>query len=63
MILLPGEFASFDEDQPTCQAGGKPRVINDLKSKHGYKKVVHIGDGTTDMEASPPAVSFMFIHL
>lgn len=28
-----------------------------LKEQHGFKTVVMIGDGATDLEASPPAVS------
>jgi phosphoserine phosphatase len=28
-----------------------------LKEKHGYKRLVMVGDGATDMEACPPAVS------
>nr|XP_002119347.1 phosphoserine phosphatase-like [Ciona intestinalis]XP_004227312.1 phosphoserine phosphatase-like [Ciona intestinalis] len=54
-----GEYAGFDEDCPTSESGGKPRVIKELKQKFGYKKVVMIGDGVTDMEASPPADAFV----
>ena len=32
-------------------------MIQLLKDKHGYKNLVHIGDGATDLEACPPAVS------
>ena len=52
-----GEYAGFDESQPTCEDGGKPRVMHALKQKFGYQHLVHVGDGATDMEASPPAVS------
>ena len=31
--------------------GGKAKVVADLKAKHGYKTVVMVGDGATDMEA------------
>ena len=55
--LSVGTFAGFDESQPTCQSGGKPRVIEKLKQDHGFNKLVHIGDGVTDMETCPPAVS------
>lgn len=54
----PGEYAGFDESQPTCESGGKGRVISLLKEKYGFKTVVMIGDGATDLEACPPAVSF-----
>lgn len=53
----PGEYAGFDESQPTCESGGKGRVISLLKEKYGFKTVVMIGDGATDLEACPPAVS------
>ena len=35
----------------TSRAGGKAKVVADLKAAHGYKTVVMIGDGATDMEA------------
>ena len=33
-----------------------------LRERHGYKCIVHIGDGATDMEASPPAVSMAITY-
>jgi phosphoserine phosphatase len=30
-----------------------------LKEKHGYSSIVLIGDGATDLEASPPADAFI----
>lgn len=54
-----GEFAGFDENEPTSRSGGKGEVINLLKKKYGLKTIVHIGDGATDMEASPPADAFI----
>ena len=56
--MFPGGFAGFDKSQPTSESGGKPKVLQALKDKHGYKKLVHIGDGVTDLEACPPAVSY-----
>jgi len=53
---MTGKYAGFDEAQPTSETGGKPKVIQQLKDVFGYKQVVHIGDGVTDMEACPPAV-------
>lgn len=32
-------------------------MISLLKEKYGFKKIVMIGDGATDLEACPPAVS------
>lgn len=54
-----GEFAGFDENQPTSRSGGKAEVIHYLKETRGYKSIVHIGDGSTDLEASPPADAFI----
>ncbi|MED6288888.1 hypothetical protein CHARACLAT_030827 [Characodon lateralis] len=52
-----GEYAGFDESQPTAESGGKGKVISMLKEQNGFKTVVMIGDGATDLEACPPAVS------
>lgn len=52
-----GEYAGFDESQPTAESGGKGKVISMLKEQYGFKTVVMIGDGATDLEACPPAVS------
>ena len=52
--LLFGEDGSFTghlESEPTSRAGGKAKVVADLKAAHGYTTVVMIGDGATDMEA------------
>lgn len=38
-------------------------MINKLKEQFGYKKVVLIGDGATDLEASPPADAFIGIRI
>ena len=57
MVLILGSYAGFDTEQPTSAAGGKPKVAQLLKDTKGYKNLVFIGDGATDAEASPPAVS------
>ncbi|KAL3852111.1 hypothetical protein ACJMK2_015794 [Sinanodonta woodiana] len=54
-----GEFAGFDENQPTSDSGGKGLVVKQLKERFGYKKLVFVGDGVTDMEACPPADAFI----
>lgn len=59
MHYFIGEYAGFDENQPTSRSGGKGEVIRQLKEEKGYKTVVHIGDGSTDLEASPPADAFI----
>ncbi|XP_011260007.2 phosphoserine phosphatase isoform X2 [Camponotus floridanus] len=58
-FYFTGEFAGFDENQPTSRSGGKAEVIQHLKETRGYKTIVHIGDGSTDLEASPPADAFI----
>lgn len=63
MLVFQGEYAGFDESQPTCESGGKGKVISMLKEKYGFKTVVMIGDGATDLEACPPAVSVLILSL
>lgn len=58
-FYFTGEYAGFDENQPTSRSGGKAEVIRRLKEQKGFKAVVHIGDGATDLEASPPADAFI----
>lgn len=54
-----GEYAGFDENAPTSESGGKGKVIEKLKVAYGYKNLVLIGDGATDLEACPPADAFI----
>lgn len=49
-FYFTGEYAGFDEAQPTADSGGKTKVIEYLKNEKGFKTVVHIGDGATDLE-------------
>lgn len=58
-FFMNGEYAGFDETQPTSESGGKAAVIKRLKDKCGYRKLVMIGDGATDLEACPPADAFI----
>ncbi|KJH44261.1 phosphoserine phosphatase SerB [Dictyocaulus viviparus] len=55
-------YAGFDESEPTSDSGskdiGKPAVMSLLK-KQGYKQLVMVGDGATDLEAAPPADAFI----
>lgn len=46
-----GSFRCHCPDEFTSRAGGKADAIVDLKKKHGFRKVVMVGDGATDMEA------------
>lgn len=54
-----GTYAGFDENQPTSEQDGKPRVIQFLKDEFGYREVVMVGDGATDLAAKPPADAFI----
>lgn len=57
--MSPGEYAGFEENEPTSRSGGKGVVIKKLKELNGFKRIVMIGDGATDLEASPPADAFI----
>lgn len=61
MIFKKDEYKGFCKEQPTSESGGKPRVVESLKREFGYKTVVVIGDGMTDFESCPPAVSISYI--
>lgn len=58
-FYFTGEYAGFDENEPTSKSGGKARVIQNLKDEKGLKCVIHVGDGATDLETVPPADSFI----
>lgn len=58
-FYFDGTYAGIDTNQPTCAEGGKPKVIQNLVDTHGYECIVHVGDGSTDMEAKPPAAGFI----
>lgn len=57
--LFSGKYAGFDENEPTSRSGGKGVVIQFLKENKGYKNLLLIGDGVTDLEAYPPADGFI----
>lgn len=59
---LSGNYAGFDESEPTCQQNGKAKVVAYLKNRYKYRYITIVGDGVTDLEACPPAVSF-FLYL
>ena len=54
-----GEYHDFDANEPTSQDMGKPKALEMIQKANGYKKMVMIGDGATDAQAKPPAVSFI----
>jgi hypothetical protein len=59
LFCSAGEYAGFDEEEPTCRSGGKGEVVRYLKETMDYTTVVLIGDGATDLEACPPADAFI----
>lgn len=49
-------------NQPTSRTGGKGEAINIIRRSLGEQQnvsVTMIGDGATDLEASPPADNFI----
>jgi phosphoserine phosphatase len=54
-LRADGEYAGFDEREPTSETGGKARAIEGIRQQHGYSSVVMVGDGVTDLEAKGPA--------
>lgn len=55
-----GSYAGFDTNQVTSKSGGKGEAIKIIKSRFNSDKVVAmVGDGMTDLEASPPADFFI----
>ena len=58
-----GNYIGFDTSKLTSDSGsknvGKAGVCGFLKKSYGYKNLVMVGDGATDMEASPPADAFI----
>ncbi|CAM9463296.1 unnamed protein product [Ectocarpus sp. 4 AP-2014] len=55
-----GAYVGFDADEPTSRGGGKAKVVDLLSKEFGYKCVVMVGDGATDMEASGPPIYVVF---
>ncbi|KAJ1263300.1 hypothetical protein BS78_09G173000 [Paspalum vaginatum] len=56
-----GEYAGFDPTEPTSHSGGKAKAVQHIKKNYGYKTVVMIGDGATDLEARQPGGADLFI--
>jgi len=50
-----GEYEGFDHAQPTSESGGKARACDAILRTGAHRCLVMVGDGATDMEASPPA--------
>lgn len=56
-----GEFLGFDTNEPTSRSGGKATAVQQIRNACGYKALVMIGDGATDLEARQPGGADLFI--
>ncbi|KAK9000106.1 hypothetical protein V6N11_082239 [Hibiscus sabdariffa] len=56
-----GEFLGFDANEPTSRSGGKAIAVQQIRKVKGYKALVMIGDGATDLEARKPGGADLFI--
>ncbi|XP_057950638.1 phosphoserine phosphatase, chloroplastic [Malania oleifera] len=56
-----GEFSGFDTSEPTSRSGGKATAVQHIRKAHGYRALVMIGDGATDLEARKPGGADLFI--
>uniref|UniRef100_A0ACD5TN76 Uncharacterized protein n=1 Tax=Avena sativa TaxID=4498 RepID=A0ACD5TN76_AVESA len=56
-----GEYVGFDPAEPTSRSGGKAVAVQHIRQKCGYKTLVMIGDGATDLEARQPGGADLFI--
>ncbi|CAL5444986.1 unnamed protein product [Camellia sinensis] len=56
-----GKFLGFDTNEPTSRSGGKATAVQQIRKVHGYKALVMIGDGATDLEARKPGGADLFI--
>lgn len=55
-----GEYAGFDTTQPTSKSGGKAEAVTLIRTRLADQaNITIIGDGATDLEASPPADNFV----
>nr|XP_027088697.1 phosphoserine phosphatase, chloroplastic-like [Coffea arabica] len=56
-----GEFLGFDTDEPTSRSGGKAIAVQQIRKANGYKSLVMIRDGATDLVARKPGGADLFI--
>jgi len=60
LFFYNGEYAGFDVTQPTSRTGGKGEAISLIRrTLFDDAAITMIGDGATDLEASPPANHFI----
>ena len=56
-----GSFKGYDPREFTSIAGGKADAVKHIKGSKGYKSMVMVGDGATDVEARTPGGADMVI--
>ncbi|KAI4335909.1 hypothetical protein L6164_014505 [Bauhinia variegata] len=56
-----GEYLGFDENEPTSRSGGKATAVQQIRKARGYKSLVMVGDGATDLEARRPGGADLFV--
>lgn len=60
ILIITGEYAGFDVNQPTSRTGGKGEAITQIRQAlRQDTTITMIGDGATDLEACPPADHFV----
>lgn len=60
IFVYAGDYAGFDVNQPTSRTGGKGEAITIVRRSMARDvNITMIGDGATDLEASPPADNFI----
>jgi len=45
-----GRYVGFDTNEPTSESHGKTRVMDHIKETLPLKRLIHFGDGATDLE-------------
>ncbi|KAB1216843.1 Phosphoserine phosphatase, chloroplastic [Morella rubra] len=61
LFASSGEFLGFDTKEPTSRSGGKATAVQQIRKAQGYKSLVMIGDGATDLEARKPGGADIYI--
>lgn len=61
LFASSGDFMGFDRNEPTSRSGGKATAVQKIREARGYKALVMIGDGATDLEARKPGGADLFI--
>ena len=61
LFAADGTYNGFDDSEFTSRSGGKADACKALKAKFGFKTVVMVGDGATDLEARQPGGADIFI--